>query len=151
MDVFRELTLWHWFILGAVLIVVEMLAPGVIFLWLGLAAVATGIVVAVAPALGWEIQLLLFAALSAASIYAGRRFIANRPAATDHPTLNERGRDYIGRVYVLGEALQNGTGKLTIDDTIWSITGPDAPAGARVKVTGMDGMVLLVVPADSLS
>ncbi len=148
MELMGEISLWHWFILGAALIVIEMLAPGVIFLWLGLAAIATGIVVAVASSLSWQIQLLVFAAFSAVSIYAGRRFIANRPAPTDHPTLNARGRDYIGRVYALRAPILNGGGTLSIDDTSWAISGSDLPAGAKVRVTGMDGMTLLVEPAD---
>jgi hypothetical protein len=34
-----------------------------------------------------------------------------------------------------------------VDDTVWQVRGPDSPAGARVKVTGADGSVLVVTDA----
>ena len=40
-----------------------------------------------------------------------------------------------------------GSGRVRIDDTVWQVRGPDAPAGARVKVTGADGPVLKVETA----
>ena len=43
----------------------------------------------------------------------------------------------------------DGTGKLHVDDTIWKATGPDLPAGSRVRVTGLDGTVLTLEPADN--
>lgn len=141
-------TYWIWFTLGVALIVLEMLAPGVVFLWLGLAALATGVVVVAASTLGWEIQLLFFAVLSAISIVVGRRFVARRLAPHDHPGLSARGSTYIGKTYVLAEPVTNGTGKLTIDDTIWTVSGPDAPAGARVRVLAIDGTALRVERSD---
>jgi membrane protein implicated in regulation of membrane protease activity len=139
---------WLWFILGVALIVMEMVAPGVVFLWLGLAALATGVVALTATALTWEIQFMTFAVLSAVSIVAGRRFVARRMAEHDHPGLNARGSTYIGKTYVLAEPVRNGTGRLTIDDTIWIVSGGDAPAGAKVTVTGQDGTILKIEPAD---
>jgi membrane protein implicated in regulation of membrane protease activity len=34
-----------------------------------------------------------------------------------------------------------------IDDTIWRVAGPDAPAGSRVKVVRVDGANLTVAAA----
>lgn len=142
-------TPWHWFIFGIVMIVVEMLAPGAVFLWLGLAAIAVGLVFAVLPDIPWQYQLLLFGILSPLSIFAGRRFASKRLAASDHPGLNRRGAEYIGRTYRLGQPLENGAGVLVIDDTRWTISGADAPAGTMVKVVGMDGAILRVEPLHS--
>lgn len=139
-------TYWAWFVLGVVLIIMEMVAPGVVFLWLGLAAIATGVVVTVATNLSWDVQLIFFAVLSAISIVAGRRFVAKRMTTNDHPGLNARGSTYIGRAYVLTEPIRNGTGTLLIDDTIWTISGPDVPAGAKVRVTAIEGTALKVEP-----
>ena len=49
----------------------EVTAPGAFMLWLGIAALITGLVLFVAP-LGWEMAALLFAVLAAASVLAGR-------------------------------------------------------------------------------
>lgn len=141
-------TYWAWFILGVVLIVMEMVAPGVVFLWLGLAALATGVVTFSASTLSWEVQLLTFAVLSAVSIVAGRRFVARNVAPHDHPGLNARGSTYIGKTYVLTEAVVNGTGRLTIDDTIWMVSGADAPTGTKVRVSGQDGTILKIERID---
>ena len=146
-DFFNTLNVWHWLILGVVLMLTEMLAPGFIFLWFGVAAIATGLIFAAVPGTGWEVQVVAFAVLSAIAIFVGRRVVSSRPQPTDHPTLNQRSATYIGHVYVLKEPMQNGTGKIVIDDTMWKVAGPDAPAGTRVKVVGADGVTLLIEPA----
>jgi len=65
---------WHWWILAAALIILEVFAPGAFFLWLGIAAVAVGGVVYVYPAMGWEYQLLSFSVLSVISIVVWRKY-----------------------------------------------------------------------------
>lgn len=137
---------WHWWIAAVVMFVAEMAVPGVLFLWLGLAALATGLVAFVgarAGALpGWETQALMFAALSVANLLFARRLrgrIAAAPAA-----LNRRGEELIGRDFVLAEAIVNGQGRVRVGDSLWIARGPDLPAGARVRVTGVEGATLLV-------
>jgi inner membrane protein len=145
-EFFSQITYWHWFILGVVLIVVEMLAPGAMFLWLGLTAIGTGLAVVAIPTISWQMQLVIFGIASPAVIFGGRMLVARRTGPSDHPELNQRGMGYVGRSYRLTEPVANGIGKLVIDDTQWRIAGADAPAGAMVKVVGMDGTTLLVEP-----
>ena len=61
--------------------------------------------------------------------------------------LNRPDRGLIGREAVLAEPIVAGAGRLRFDDTLWRIQGPDLPAGGRVRVTGIDGTVLVVRPA----
>ena len=68
-------------------------------------------------------------------------------AKSVHPDLNKWHDGYVGDSFVLFEPIIDGKGKLTIDETEWEVRGPDAPAGARVKVTGKDGSRLRVVAA----
>ncbi len=49
-----QLEFWHWLILARILAGIEILTPGFFFLWLGGAALITGIIALVVPALGWE-------------------------------------------------------------------------------------------------
>ena len=70
------------------------------------------------------------------------------PIETDRPLLNQRGAQYVGRQFHLDEPIVNGHGKIKVDDSIWKVHGPDCPEGARVTVTGVDGTVLVVAPAD---
>jgi membrane protein implicated in regulation of membrane protease activity len=96
------------------------------------------------PGLDWLIQLLLFAAFSVLALVVGRRFFRHHPIASDRPTLNRRGHQYIGRAFTLDRPILNGAGRLRVDDTIWKISGPDCPAGTQVKVSGVDGVILRI-------
>ncbi len=138
---------WHWWILGIVLLAGEMLAPGVFLLWMGIAAGITGFVVLLAPEMDWRYQYLLFAVLSVISAVLARVYLKRKPIQTDRPELNRRGQQYVGRTYTLAEAVENGRGKLHVDDTMWRIEGPDLPAGQQVEVVGVDGVLLRVAPA----
>lgn len=143
-----ELSYWHWWILAAALIIFEVLAPGAFFLWLGLAAIVVGGVAFLFPALGWEYQVLLFSVLSVISIIIWRRFFKQRPGDTDQPALNRRGEQYVGRVFTLSDPINDGMGKIRVDDSTWKIRGTDCPAGSQVEVTGVDGTILEVVCKD---
>ncbi len=135
---------WHWWILAAVLIILEVFAPGAFFLWLGLSAVAVGGVVYFSPGIDWEYQLLLFSVLSVISIVIWRKYFRVTAADTDQPHLNRRGEQYIGRVFTLEEPIVDGVGKIHVDDSTWKVHGEDCPAGTRIEVTGVDGTILKV-------
>ena len=135
---------WHWWILGVLLLVLEVFAPGSFFLWMGVAAGAVGLILLLVPQMGWEFQVLIFAMLSVGSIVIWRNYMRKHPADTDQPSLNRRGEQYVGRTFTLDEAIVNGNGKIRVDDSTWKIEGEDCPAGVRVKVTGVDGVVLRV-------
>jgi membrane protein implicated in regulation of membrane protease activity len=98
--------------------------------------------------MGWEVQLMLFAILSLVSIGAWRGWQRRHPDVSDQPMLNRRGAQYVGRVFVLESPIQNGYGKVRVDDTLWRVRGADAKAGARVRVKAADGVVLEVESAD---
>ena len=142
---------WHWLALGALLMIAEVFAPGVVFLWLGIAAGVTGLIVLAAPDLHWGIQLILFGGLSLASVFAGRSIVKRRAAPTDHPDLNRRGRQYVGQTFTLDEPTRNGRGRLRVGDTVWAIALPagvdDLDAGARVTVAAVEGTTLRIDPA----
>jgi len=135
---------WHWWILALVLLIIEMLAPSTVFLWMGIAAGVVGLVLWLVPDLGWEYQLLIFAVFSLASIVLWIGFFKNRIKASDEPTLNRRGQQYVGRILTLEQPIVNRRGSAHIDDTIWRISGPDLPAGTTVIVTGVAGTTLQV-------
>ena len=144
MDWLAQAEYWHWWVLGVVLLILEVFFPGAFFLWLGVAAGIVGVVLLAIPDLGWQMQLLLFAVLSVVSIAVGRFWLKRHPIATDLPTLNRRGEQYIGRVFTLEEPIVNGNGKIRVDDTTWKIRGDDRSVGEKVRISGVDGTVLLV-------
>jgi membrane protein implicated in regulation of membrane protease activity len=139
---------WHWWILALALIIAETLLPGTFFLWMGVSALALGALAWLIPAMGWEIQLMLFAVLSLVSIVGWRVWQRRHPEESDHPKLNRRGEQYIDRVFVLETAIENGFGKVRVGDSLWRVKGEDAATGTRVRVTAADGIVLVVERAD---
>jgi inner membrane protein len=140
---------WSWWILGMVLLAAEMAAPGVFLIWIGLAAMVLG---AASLALwgevwwSWQLQLVLFAALSLALTLAGRSYFARKHSESDQPMLNRRGDSLVGRTSTLVEPIREGRGRIRLDDTWWSVTGPDLPAGMRVRVADWTGSELIVEP-----
>lgn len=139
-----QLTYWHWFIVAAILIILEVFAPGAFLLWIGIAAGVVGATLYMAPAVRWEYQLILFSAASVGSILLWRAYRAKHPPVSDEPTLNRRGAQYVGRVFTLDAPIVDGIGKIRVDDSTWKIEGADCPAGAKVKVTGIENTVLKV-------
>jgi inner membrane protein len=140
---------WSWWILGMVLLAAELAAPGVFLIWIGLAAMVVG---AASLALwgeawwSWQLQLVLFAVLSVALTLAGRSYFARRQGESDQPLLNRRGDSLVGRTSTLVEPIREGRGRIRLDDTWWSVTGPDLPAGMRVRVADWTGSELIVEP-----
>ena len=144
LNAIRELGPWTWFIAGVVLLALELAAPGNVFVWFGIAAILTGLLDLVSE-FGWQIDLLIFVVLAVILAVAGRRYFARPREAGDQPLLNDRAVRLVGGVHVLSEPIVNGTGRIRIDDTNWRIAGADTPSGSRVRVTGVDGAVLMVV------
>jgi membrane protein implicated in regulation of membrane protease activity len=143
-DVLQHLGPWLWWVLAGVLLILELFAPGVFLIWLGIAAAGVALI-NVAFDLTWQWQFLLFAALSVLSVYVGRAVNARSQAgSSDQPHLNQRLQGFVGRRYTLAEPIKDGRGRLTIEDTVWDIAGPDSPKGAHVRVTAIDGMRLIV-------
>jgi membrane protein implicated in regulation of membrane protease activity len=138
---FEGIVFWHWWLAGLALLSLEAFLPGAIFLWMGIAAFAVGLLSWVMP-LTWQIEFVLFGILSVASFFAWRRF--RTVPVTDKPTLNRRGHSYVGRNFTLKEAIVNGIGTLHVDDSQWRISGPDMPAGSQVRVCEADGTTLKV-------
>lgn len=141
---------WNWLFLAIALFALETIIPGVHFLWFGLAALVVGVVSMILGVTGnseaftWPLQLVLFATLAVLTVFWVRRYARPDSAKSDEPDLNVRGAQYIGRRVVVEDAIVNGRGKVRVGDTIWGAQGEDAPRGAQVEVTGVNGTVLVV-------
>lgn len=148
-QVVSDLGPWGWWILGFVLLGAELAAPGVFLIWIGLAALVIG-----AASLGlwdtpywsWHVQFILFAVLSVISTLIGRHYFGSSDRGSDQPLLNRRGDSLVGRTATLSEPIREGRGRIRLDDTWWSVTGPDLPAGMRVRVAEWTGSELIVEP-----
>ena len=89
--------------------------------------------------MSWQAQLIAFAVLSIACIPAWRYFARKVERPVDRPFLNRRADGYVGRVFTLEKPIVDGVGTIRIEDTVWRVSGPDLPAGSRVKIARADG------------
>jgi len=142
----QGLAWWHWWIAAAVLAAIETFMPGAVAIWFAAAAVVVGGLLLVVP-VPWQLQLVIFGVLGCALLYLWRRLRPQDDEASDQPMLNQRGMQYVGQSLTLVEALRDGTGKVSVGDTVWLVQGPDLPAGSRVRVTGVKGAQLIVEAA----
>jgi membrane protein implicated in regulation of membrane protease activity len=134
---------WSWIIAGFVLLAIELVVPGGIVVWFGVAALLVGLAT-LTQALGWQMQWILIAFISVASVFIWTRFFKSNDEETDRPFLNARHTKLVGNVYTLAEPIENGAGRLKIDDSFWRIKGPDLPAGSKVKVVSTEPTILEV-------
>lgn len=133
---------WAWFLGGLVLLGLEILAPGTFFLWFGVSALAVGVLQLVFP-IHWQAALIVWVVLALALLLVGRRYF-HRAGTSEDPTLNDRAGRYLGHAFTLTAPIIEGSGTVKLDDTIWRITGPDLPAGTKVRVAAAQGTVLRI-------
>jgi membrane protein implicated in regulation of membrane protease activity len=144
-ELFSTLGTWNWLILGVVLMAVETVAPGVFMFWLGLAALVVGLL-SFGIVWSWQTQIIVFAVLALAMVPVWRYFARRNAVPTDQPFLNRRAESLVGRVFTLDQPIVDGIGRVRINDTVWRVSGPDAPSGSRVKILRADGASLQVGP-----
>ncbi len=144
MSPLEHIEFWHWWIAGIALVIIEVFAPGAVFLWMGISAGVVGAVLLAVPDISWQVQFLAFAVLSVGAIAGWRVYHKRHPTESDQPNLNRRGEQYVGRIFTLQDGITDGTGMIRVDDSRWKIEGEDLPAGTKVRVTGVEGTVLKV-------
>ena len=137
---------WSWIILGVILLAIEIVAPGSFILWLGVAALVTGALAFVFE-LAWQTQLIAYSLLAILAVSGWWLYSGGRRPRGPEPVLHRRSELYVGRVFTLDQPISGGAGRVHIDDTVWRVTGPDLPAGAKIRVVAADGAVLRVEQA----
>ena len=150
-DLATELGAWGWLLLGVLLLTLELVAPGVFLMWFGLAALVVG-AVSVMPWSDvswwpWQAQAGAFVVLSALFALIGPRLLRDERHEEETPAiLNDRAAQLRGRTASLVDPIEDGTGRIRLGDTIWRVSGPDLPAGAKVRVVGARSETLEVEP-----
>lgn len=134
---------WLWLIGGVLLLIAEVIAPGFFLVFIGAAAMATGLFTLLFG-LGTVPELALFALYALLAVMVGRRFYANRASDSADPLLNDRGRRLVGKVVTVVVAVDEHSGRVRVGDSDWSARGGPAAVGERVRITGVDGNCLNV-------
>jgi len=136
---------WSWIVGGFVLLAIELVVPGGIFVWFGAAAIVVGVATLFQNP-SWQIQWIMFAVLSIAAVVVWTRYFRGKDDVSDRPFLNARNEKLVGQHFTLDEPIVDGQGRLKVEDSLWRVTGADAAKGAKVVVTSVEATVLHVEP-----
>lgn len=119
-----------------------MTGRGFLF-WMSVSAGLVGFSLLLFPGLNWVVQLLSFIILSLLSSVSWWLFLKYYSEKLIKPLRSRRAECYIGQVFVLDKPIVKGVGNITIDGSEWRVHCQDLPAGAEIKIIGVDGVVLL--------
>lgn len=143
MDIQNIISEWGWLIAAAILIGLEILAPGVFFLFFAFAAfIVAGI--SWVFNIGWQYEVLIFAIIGVVSMILGRKYFKNNQDVAESHPINDPMAAFVGDVVKLHTAIENGRGKAKIKDSVWTVLGPDAAAGTSVKIVDKQGQKFVV-------
>lgn len=126
-----------WTGLGLLAMAAELLLPGAFLIWIGAAAVGTGLLVLLAaPGPVWS--LLAYVLMLALGIGLSLRLLRPRRARPER-ALNTPAAGLVGR-----QGVMLTPERVRVGDSDWPAQGTGLAAGQPVAVVGVEGMTLLV-------
>ena len=134
---------WLWAIAGVLLLIAEVIAPGFFLVFIGAAAIATGLCTVLFD-LGLAPQFGLFIVYAAVFVMVFKRWYGQADGPAADPLLNDRAARLVGRSVTVVEPVDEHSGRVRVGDSEWSARGGPASAGDRVKVTSVEGNCLIV-------
>jgi membrane protein implicated in regulation of membrane protease activity len=140
---------WIWAIGGVLLLIAEIIAPGFFLVFVGAAAIATGLFTLLFD-LGTAPQLILFAVYSVLAVLIGKRWYGEPDTVDENLRLNDPSRRLVGKTVTVVEQVDDHAGRVRVGDGEWNARGGPAAPGERAKVTGVEGNCLIVEPIGSL-
>ena len=132
-----------WLGVGLVVCCAEAVVPGIYLIWIGLGAVATGLILGAGATLALGPQIFVFAFMAGVAVLAGR-FWSRRDEAADP---NAAGSDILGQ-HCRALMFSGREGRVRFRDSEWaarSTAGGFAP-GEALRIVGVEGNTLLVAP-----
>nr|WP_294846249.1 NfeD family protein [uncultured Sphingomonas sp.] len=141
---------WLWAIGGLILLIAEMMAPGFFLMFVGAAAIATGLFTLLFD-LGPGPQLALFVIYTALAVLAGKRWYAEPAHHDQELKLNDPSRRLVGKVVTVVDPVDEHGGRVRVGDGEWNARGGPAAPGQRVRIAAVDGNCLLVDLVDTLN
>ena len=146
MEWFVNWSIWHWLILGFVLLIAEIAMPGVFLLWWGLAAIVVAGIMKLFPALPLSALVVIYAIIAIIlSVIWWRYQHSKDPADQAQSVLNQRDHAMIGARGKVLEMAENGIGRGAFGDTTWRIKGHGLSVNDLIEVTGVNSITLNVI------
>ena len=134
---------WLWAIGGVLLLIAEVVAPGFFLVFIGAAAIATGLFTVLFD-LGLSAQVGLFIVYAALFVLVFKRWYGQPEGPSADPLLNDRAARLIGRSVTVVEAVDAHAGRVRVGDGEWNARGGPAAPGDRVRVASVEGNCLIV-------
>jgi membrane protein implicated in regulation of membrane protease activity len=135
-----------WLAAAVLLGIGELAIPGVFLVFLAIAAAITGVATLALTDLPIAAQLISFGIWTGVAVAIGKRWYRDYPIESLDPLLNDRGARLIGEIVTVSDPIVDGDGRVRVGDGTWQAHGPDAAAGARVRIVGVAANTLLVEP-----
>jgi membrane protein implicated in regulation of membrane protease activity len=136
---------WLWAIGGLLLLIAEIIAPGFFLIFIGAAAVLTGLATLLFG-LALPAQLVVFVIAAGISVFLGRRRYEEPPNVDFDNRLNNPGRRLEGKVASVVASVDAHGGRVRLGDSEWTARGGPASPGERVRIVAVDGNCLIVEP-----
>jgi membrane protein implicated in regulation of membrane protease activity len=140
---------WVWAIAGVLLLIAEIVAPGFFLVFVGAAAIATGLFTLLFD-LGIALQLVLFAIYAVLAVMIGKRWYGEPHGGDQRHSINEPAKRVVGKAVTAVSDIDDHGGRVRVGDGEWNARGGPAVAGERLTVTGVEGSCLIVEPLRSL-
>jgi len=140
---------WIWAIAGVLLLIAEIIAPGFFLVFIGAAAIATGLFTLLFG-LSMAPQLALFALYAVLAVMIGRRWYGEPHGGDQRHAINEPAKRLVGKTVTAATDVDDHGGRVTVGDGEWNARGGPAAAGDRLTVTGVEGNCLIVEPLSAL-
>lgn len=146
MEWFVNWDIWHWLVLGFILLIAEIAMPGVFLLWWGLAAIVVAGIMKLFPDLPLSSLAVIYAIIAMIlSVIWWRYQHGKDQADQSNRALNQRNHAMIGSRGKVLEMAENGIGRGAFGDTTWRIKGQGLSVNDIIEVTGVDGITLNVI------
>jgi len=140
---------WLWAIGGVLLLIAEIIAPGFFLVFLGAAAIATGLFTLLFD-LGIVPQLVLFAIYAVLAVMIGKRWYGEPHDGDQRHPINEPAKRLVGKTVTAVSDVDDHGGRVRVGDGEWNARGGPAAAGERLTVTAVEGNCLIVEPLRAL-
>lgn len=143
------MTYIEWSALGILLILLELFAPGVYLIWFGIAGIILAGITFFDQSIDLTAQLLSYSLVSAITVIIGfyvYKLYMKNDSKTNHPLLNDRSAQLIGRAVTVMADVKNGQTKVVAGDSVWLAETDDVfKAGDEALVTGVRKGVILIL------
>lgn len=134
-----------WLALGIALIIIEVMTPGLVSIFFGLAALTVALVAWLVPSLGQGWQWLAFSVFSVLYIFLLRKSLkkvfSGKREVSDSPN-----DEFSGKLVAVVEAVApNRPGRVEFCGTNWTAEAEsEIPVGATVRILGRKNLTLKV-------